>query len=220
MPPPSTIYGHVASALGGLPRPDEFQFALDFRFTSRSSDLEHQQIITAGGNPFTDGGQRFRTSVQAIVQPHLRDFLYKPKLTLYLTRTDWAHAFRSPVFCVVLGRSQDLACVTSVTEVELVERDEAYFEHTLLPFDYRPYFPIGATVLMPRRIDPPPGRQAYFDRFIALHQDRVFANISSDSGIAASRKMMGNQTFTKWWVDTESPCFHGAQRGVVFHSFV
>src|ERR1039458_9248652 len=160
MPPPSTIYGHIGSALGELPDPGSFQFGYDFRFSGHSSDLEHQHIITAGGQAFTlegqkhgtsdlgelpdpgsfqfgydfrfsghssdlehqhiitAGGQAFTlegqkhgTSVQATVQPHVRDFLFKPKMVLYLNRPDWVSAFQSPVFCVILGRSQDLASV-------------------------------------------------------------------------------------------------------------
>jgi CRISPR-associated protein Cas5t len=217
MPPPSTIYGHVASALGELPGPESFQFGVDFRFASRCSDLEHQHIITAGGQPFVSSGQKHRTSIQATVQPHLRDFLFKPRLTLYLTRPDWASAFRSPAFCVIIGRSQDLAAVTSVAEVSLEERSSAYFEHTLLPFSYRPFLPVGTTILMPRWIEPPPERRAHFDRFIALHHERVFAGDTIEAGLMP--RLLGNPDVGSWWVDPESPTYHGVQRGVVLHSF-
>ena len=131
MPPPSTIYGHIASALGELPNPGDFQFGYDFRFAGSASDLEHQHIINAGGQAFALNGKKYPTSVQATVQPHLRDFLFRPKLVLYINRCDWAGAFLAPVFCVILGRSQDLASVTKVEEVELEQRRGAYFEHTL-----------------------------------------------------------------------------------------
>jgi CRISPR-associated protein Cas5t len=217
MPPPSTIYGHVASALGELPAPESFQFGVDFRFVSRYSDLEHQHIITPGGQPFISSGDKYRTSVQAIVQPHLRDFLFKPRMVLYLTRPEWAGAFRSPAFCVVFGRSQDLAAVTSVAEIDLEQRSSAYFEHTLFPFSYRPFLPVGITTLMPRWIEPPPERRAHFDRFIALHHERVFAGDRIESGVGP--RLMGNPDVGSWWVDPESPTYHGVQRGVVLHSF-
>src|SRR6266849_4135298 len=48
MPPPSTIYGHLASALGGWPDPGPLRFAYSFTFVSKGSDLEHQHIIWPG----------------------------------------------------------------------------------------------------------------------------------------------------------------------------
>lgn len=218
MPPPSTIYGHIASALGELPHPASFEFGYDFRFVSRCSDLEHQHIITAGGQPFTSEGVNHRTSVQSTVQPHLRDFLFRPRLVLYVTRCDWAVAFRSPAFCVILGRSQDLASVASVEEVHLEEANGAYFEHTLLPFSYRPYVALGTTVLMPKWIEPPPDRRSHFERFITLHE-RLFGGAYEQTGAIARRnRMLQRPPQRRWWVDPGSPVHHGVRQGVILHS--
>ena len=220
MPPPSTIYGHIASALGELPDPTSFQFGYDFRFKSRCSDLEHQHIITAGGQPFEINGKKNRTSVQATVQPHRRDFLFDPNLTLYITRPDWASAFHSPAFCVILGRSQDLAWVKRVEQIELEERTGAYFEHTLLPFSYRQHVALGTTVLMPRWIEPPPQRRAHFERFISLH-DRFFGgSYAEPEKLAHGARMLGIPEQPGWWVDPDSPSRHGVQKGVILHSCV
>jgi CRISPR-associated protein Cas5t len=210
MPPPSTIYGHVASALGELPRADSFRFGYDFRFVSKAKDLEHQHIITAAS-------KRSGASVEATVQPHWRDFLFKPQLTLYLDNPSLGAAFRSPVFCVILGRSQDLAEIVSVDEIELEEQAGAYFVNTLLPFSYRPSVGFGVTVLMPRFIEPPPGRRAHFERFIAL-RDVVFGG-EIESGKDGPRRLIlqaGQQA--KWWVDPKTPKDRGVHRAVVFHS--
>src|SRR5437016_4523382 len=48
MPPPSTIYGHIASAMGELPDPSKIRFGYHFTSVSRTSDLEHQHIIWRG----------------------------------------------------------------------------------------------------------------------------------------------------------------------------
>jgi CRISPR-associated protein Cas5t len=219
MPPPATIYGHIASALGELPNPAAFQFGYDFRFVSRSSDLEHQHIISAGGQAFTVHGKKYRTSVLATIQPHFRDFLFKPKLVLYVNRRDWADAFRSPIFCVILGRSQDLASVTKVEEIELEERNGAYFEHTLLPFPYRPSVALGATVLMPKMIGPPPEKRVQFDRFITLHRERLFGGAcAAPEGLAPARRMLREAKERVWWVDPDTPVDREVQRAVVFHS--
>ena len=49
MPPPSTIHGHCASALGEWPDPKSFFFGLAFRYRARGEDLEHQHLATALG---------------------------------------------------------------------------------------------------------------------------------------------------------------------------
>jgi CRISPR-associated protein Cas5t len=217
MPPPSTIYGHVASALGELPPPAAFRFAYNFTFVARASDLEHQHVITAGGRSFDAAGRKRRTSVRARVQPHLRDFLFRPRLTLYLDPPDLAAAFRRPAFCVVLGRSQDLAEIVRVDEIELEQRTGAYLENTLLPFSFRASVGFGVTMLMPRYIEPPPERRAHFERYIVLH-DRVFGGtVTSAEALGPRRILMRDGTDPVWWVDTSTPEYHGVYRGVVFH---
>lgn len=219
VPPPSTIYGHIASALGELPDPTSFRFGYHFTFRSRGSDLEHQHIISAGGAKFSAGGRRYATSVQAVIQPHVRDFLFGARLTLYVTRPEWASAFREPAFCVILGRSQDLASVTAVDELDLEEKTGAYLEHTILPFSYRPHIGIGSTVLLPRYIGPPPERNAHFERFIAL-RERIFAGeFESPSALPQRFRTLG-EAETSWWVDPDTTAVRGVHRAVVLHQCV
>ncbi len=219
IPPPSTIYGHIASALGELPDPASVHFGYHFEFLARGRDLEHQHIITAGGQAFEIRGMKYRTSIQATVQPHERDFLFRPRLVLYLDPRDLADAFRAPVFVVVLGRSQDLAEVVDVSEVELSEQTGAYFEHTLLPFHYRDRVGFGVTVVMPRYIEPPPERRAYFERYIVL-RDRIYGgDVEGADSLGSKRMLLQEGEQSKWWVDTSTPQDHGVHRGIVFHSF-
>jgi CRISPR-associated protein Cas5t len=220
MPPPSTIYGHISSAVGELIPPESFRFAYSFEFQGRASDLEHQHIISPGRSrqSFNEGGNKYPVSVEAVVQPHLRDILFKPRLTLYLDPPDLASAFRSPVFCVVLGRSQDLAQIVSVEELDLQRSTGAYLEHTLLPFSFRPAARFGVTVLMPRYIEPPPERRAHFDRFISL-RERLFAGVVEEGqGLNSRRLIESGETTGPWWVDPSTPRYHGVHRAVIFHS--
>lgn len=220
MPPPSTIYGHVASAAGELLPPDSFRFGYTFEFQSKASDLEHQHIISPGGSrqSFTHEGGKLPVSIEATVQPHLRDFLFKPRLTLYLDPPELAEIFRSPVFCVILGRSQDLAQIVSVEEIDLEMTQGAYLEHTLLPFSFRPSISVGVTVSMPRYIGPGPERRAHFERFISL-RERVFAGVVEQSeGLGIRRLIQQASAPSSWWVDSATPVHHGVHRGVVFHS--
>jgi CRISPR-associated protein Cas5t len=218
MPPPSTIYGHVASALGELPEPGSFEFGYHFEFVSKGADLEHQHIITAGGQAFEAEGKKWRASVQATVQPHLREFLFRPRLTLYLDPPELEAAFRAPRFCVILGRSQDLAAIVGVEEVELEEAEGAYLEHTLLPFSYRELVGFGVTVMMPRYIAPPPARQPYFERFIVLRERVYGGKVEGGEGLGARRLLAREGGRGRWWVDPSTAKAYGVQRGVVFHS--
>lgn len=219
MPPPATIYGHIASAVGDYPDPATITFGYHFEFSARGRDLEHQHIITSGGRPFKVDGVRYRTSIQGTIQPHERDFLFQAKLTLYVEPPELSRAFRMPMWAVVLGRSQDLADVVEVSEVELMEQSGAYLEHTLLPFNYREVLGFGATVLMPRYIGPPPERRAYFERYIVL-RERVYAGQFDDSESLGPRRLLSRQGDTAtWWVDPSTQLDHGVRRGVVFHKF-
>lgn len=195
MPPPSTIFGHIASALGEWPT-TPISFAYHFRSQSRGADLEHQHIVTRTsgklpGNvpdplwrpPEPKPGKKLtkrelqpqflEKTTSATVQPHTRDFLFDVRLELYLDPPSLADAFQSPVFTVVLGRSQDLACVTKVEQVELAPAEQGYVERTILPGELRRMLPWGVTVLMPKYIGPAPERQPVFAPYIVV-QDRVY----------------------------------------------
>ena len=221
MPPPSTIYGHVASAVGEPPPPGSFRFAYHFTYSSRGSDLEHQHVITlpAAKHPtFGSEGEQHPGSVEATIQPHTRDFLFQPRLTLYLDDLSLAAAFLRPIFCVILGRSQDLAEIGNVEEIDLIEQTGAYLENTLLPFSYRQSLGLGVTVLMPRYVEPPPERRPHFDRFIAL-RDRVYAGeVQSAETLGVRRLIRREGESSCWWVDPTTPVDRGVHRGVVFHS--
>lgn len=216
MPPPSTIYGHVASALGEWFNPEMVRFAYRFQSTARGSDLEHQHIITKGGQSFRWKGKKYPVSVQGRVQPHMREILFGCTLTLYLEPSSLVEALQKPVFSVVLGRSQDLASIVSVEEVDLEEAEGAYLEDTILPFSMRSILGRGITLMMPRYIEPPPERQPHFDRFILL-QDIVYAGNVEYSPRLLQYEGRDQQT---WLIDPLSPLKQGVHRGLVFHSFV
>lgn len=239
MPPPSTVYGHIASALGGWPS-FPVEFAYHFRSRSRGSDLEHQHIITryeGKKSLFTEpdplwspplempatGRRRPKppeppaigTSVNMTVQPHLRDFLFGITWTLYLDPPELADAFRSPVFPVVLGRSQDLACIVSVETITLEAAPIGYFERTLLPISFRQRMAWGVTALMPRFIGPPPERDAEFEPFIVLH-DRIYLGAAGEGINRRLLEVEGTEERT-YWVDPSTEQDRGGHRALCFH---
>lgn len=233
MPPPSTIYGHIASAMGELPDPRTIRFGYHFTSTSHGSDLEHEHIIWRGSpdklSPtesakFREWRKVYPVALAAAVQPTLRDFLFGCQLVLYIDPPSMAEAFADPVFCTNFGRSQDLAKIAKVETITLVEAEGAYIESTLLPFhSMRTRTGYGVTALMPRYIGPPPEREPEFDTYIVLHE-MVFAGKIDDAVIdrGSSKRLINTfgQTQEVWLVDPESPRVAGVQRAIIFHRFI
>jgi CRISPR-associated protein Cas5t len=220
MPPPATIFGHVASALGEWPAPASFRFAYWFSTLGKGEDLENQHIVTPGSGRFTSAGQTHATALNATIQPVRREFLLGARLVLYLDRLELADAFLQPRFPVVLGRSQDLACYTRIEEVTLTQADRGYFEGTILPADFRKRTARGVTVLMPRYVGPPPRREAVFAPLIVL-RDWVYCGPPEEGDRFGARQLLHlRHEPLALWIDPESPEKYGAHRVVWFHRFV
>jgi CRISPR-associated protein Cas5t len=138
LPPPSTIYGHICSAVGEVIAPEHWQFG--YHFTHAGKFVDYKEHLH-----FEDPIQPF---------PFDRELLFNPRMVLYVTRLDLLEAFRNPRYSVVLGRSQDLMTYLSVKRIELVRAERAFFEQTLLPLDLAPR--LNKTVIavtMPRYVD-------------------------------------------------------------------
>jgi CRISPR-associated protein Cas5t len=143
LPPPATIYGHICSALGEWVEPDGISFAYHFTAAGEGEDIEHIHVLAAGTGKLP--GTKHPKVLEGNVNPFTRHLLLHPRLVLYLNRPEWVQVFRTPRYPVVLGRSQDLACYTSVEVIELEQRAEAYFEHTLLPYSMATQTTVGGT---------------------------------------------------------------------------
>lgn len=217
IPPPSTILGHCASALGRWPDPSAFFFGLHFIYRSRGQDLEHQHVAQALSPRTTTRVQTLEGEVRATteitVQPVPRDFLFDVTMTLYLPM-DIGAAFRSPTYTVVLGRSQDLAEVVSIDEIELERPGQARVEHTLLPWSVRPCLYLGSTVLLTKYISEPPERHAQFERYVALHEP-IFYGEGADPNRSFLR--VEDISFEDLWIDPTIVDEDGFARGVWIH---
>lgn len=206
MPPPATIYGHICSALGEWVSPDGLAFAYHFTYDASFDDLEHIHVLSAAGGkvPGTD----LPKALEGNVNPFHRELLFHPRLTLYLNRPEWAAAFRSPRYVVTLGRSQDLCSYTSVEEVELVERNKVYLEHTLLPYQMATQTVAGIVTLMPRWLDYQHQRAPTFGRYLLLERC-VMSDTLLDYG----------QERHTFFADPLSRRVDDAPLGLVFHTF-
>jgi CRISPR-associated protein Cas5t len=207
MPPPATIYGHICSALGEWVDPAGLRFAYHFTYDGMVEDLEHIHVLTAASGRLP--GSSHPKALEGNVNPFRRQLLFHPRLVLYVNRPEWEPAFRSPRYAVVLGRSQDLCTYTSVEVVELPTSDEAYLEHTLLPYRMAAQTLVGIAILMPRWVDYEHGRRPAFARYLLL-QRRVLS----------SELIRVEGTVAQYVVDPDMPQVHSVPLGLVFHSFV
>ncbi len=208
MPPPATIYGHICSALGEWVPPDGIEFAYHFTYQAKFDDVEHIHILTSAGGKLP--GTRFPKVADGPVNPFKRTILFQPKLVLYINKPEWADAFISPRYPVVLGRSQDLFTYTRVSRVKLGSVGSAYFEHTLAPYRMALQTGRGYAVLMPRFLDYARGRIPSFARYVVLAR-RVYTE---------DFVKYQEHPVEKYWVDPESTEEKGALLGLLFHTFV
>src|SRR3989304_842611 len=82
MPPPATIYGHIASALGDWFDPQGVQFAYRFTFSGQVNDKEHIILATPASGYLK--GTKIPKVLEGNVNPFERALLFQPRLTLYI----------------------------------------------------------------------------------------------------------------------------------------
>lgn len=172
-PPPATIYGHIASALGFWPAPESLRFSYCFSCDGKGMDLEHLWLAVPKEGRGINKQWGHRENVNISMNPYRRELLLHPKLVLYLQGEDedmerlWS-AFRSPRYPVLLGRSQDLASYRAVDFVELQPSSSGYFQGCLLPAQYRTATTAGVIYHMPRYIDPENRTRVEWDDYVHL----------------------------------------------------
>jgi CRISPR-associated protein Cas5t len=131
VPPPATIYGLLAAAIGREVPPEETWIAYRFEYDAQAQDLE--KIIG-----FFEGGPKWDNKLNGVnTAPIIRQFLFKPRLILYLKPGAVAEAFYRPRYSLLLGRSQDVACVETYRATTLEPVSEGQMAGVLLPFPTR-----------------------------------------------------------------------------------
>jgi len=209
MPPPATIYGHICSALGEWIDPKGLAFAYHFTAQESVEDLEHIHVLSASTGRLQSQGSQRPKVLEGNVNPFRRTVLFHPRLVLYLNRTEWESAFRSPRYPVILGRSQDLATYMSIDIVDLVSYDQVYFEHTILPYRMATRTSVGIVTLMPRWIDYERNRQPHFARYLILQRRVSYSDL-----------VHFDAEHTSYLTDPTMPQIRGMTLGLVFHTFI
>lgn len=220
-PPPATIYGHLASAMGEHFTARGMQFAYCFEAEGRGDDLETTYLTWVGtGKAARDW--KYAKNVEAQSNVFKRELLLLPRMTLYIApgaETDrWLQALREPAYPVILGRSQDLCAYRSVTEVELTPSETAYFDPGLLPWEWRPHLSTGSTLQMPRFIYPDNRKNVDWHRYVFLNERVWWGNPrQAPRGVRSALQI---ENSTPLLIDRTSPECGGAKRAVILQSWV
>lgn len=127
VPPLSAIYGLLSAAAGRWVAPNEVEWlAYRFEYEGKATDLE--AIITFERRRPDD------TPTFAGRNVIKREFLTNPCLTLYLPNC-WEQSFRRPRYSLLLGRTQDVACVESIEPAQLQPVADGMLSGVLLPWE-------------------------------------------------------------------------------------
>lgn len=211
MPPPATLYGHVASALGEWFDPAGVRFAVHFSYAHKQADIETTILLKATGDKSKMPQDKSLPKVlEGNPNPFQREILFFPRLTLYINRPEWLEAFRHPRYAVCLGRSQDLFTYENVEVVDLQPAENVYLEHTLLPYEFVRLTAAGQSVLMPRYLQNAAKRQPIFERYVVL-QRRIET---------AAMLRFADAPLPELWADSTMPQVNGNPLGLAFHSWV
>jgi CRISPR-associated protein Cas5t len=130
VPPPSAIQGLVAAVTGN---PDENGFRAGWMMQYVSLYEDYEKIVPARRKPDINDFEPFRDGYRLVRTPVKRKYLIEPRLTLYIDQK-YEKKFRSPFHTLRLGRSQDMAWVSSMESVKLDRVSEADVEGVILPF--------------------------------------------------------------------------------------
>ena len=135
VPPFSTLLGIVGACAGRVITPQDTRIGFEFRATGTDREIERTNRLQLKDNvliPHRKG--------QSIMY---RQVHFNPTLDLYVTNTELKSAFESPVSTPCLGRSQDIARIDFVKNIELKPVEEGDIGPTLLP---QP-FPVRGLIL-------------------------------------------------------------------------
>lgn len=156
VPPLSTVLGLISAAAGQVIEQVEFGLAYNFSYQARAVDLETAYEI---GEKLS-----YKTNVWR------REFLFNPELTLYLTDLKLRPIFEKPAYQLLLGRSQDLAQVAGIGEVELEKVPKAMLKGCLVPADVPGA--IGPLISLPVVFDGGyPRKRLRTDKFIIIDRE-------------------------------------------------
>lgn len=125
MPSFSTLLGLIGACAGRVVTPDDTRIGFEFKSSSSDRELERTNRFQ-----YERGALREHREGQSIM---VRQVHFNPVLDLYTTNTSLKESLESPTITPCLGRSQDVAWIEFVREINLDPVDEGDVGPTLLP---------------------------------------------------------------------------------------
>lgn len=129
VPPLSTVLGLINAAAGKYLRHNNLKIGYYFEYESEGEDLETiYQISSKNGKPTNNAKSNII----------YRKFLFNNFLRIYTTDVEIKNYLAQPHFQLLLGRMNDLATVTNISEKEVLEKNEYSYNirGQIIPFKH------------------------------------------------------------------------------------
>ncbi|MDR2944358.1 MAG: CRISPR-associated protein Cas5 [Methanosarcinales archaeon] len=125
VPSYSTIVGLISCCLGRPLKKDETNIGFTYSYEGDGYDLERTKRLM-----FSSG--KIKKNPESGIA--LRQFHSNPKLEVYLDNLALKSCFLNPVGVPTLGRSQDVAWITKVEEIDSELTESGKIKPTLIPY--------------------------------------------------------------------------------------
>ena len=126
LPPYSTLLGMIGNMAAREIQPDETRIGFTFQSSGTALDLETSRRLMMS--------KTGKLKAQADTGIIKREFHINPILDLYLDNLSFRKYFENARNAPSFGRSQDLAWVTKIEEIEAESCSEGEIRGTLMPF--------------------------------------------------------------------------------------
>jgi len=123
MPSYSNLIGLIGACAGRQIAPSETRIAFEFRCRGYDTELEHA----------TRWQYKRGRLIPQVGGLHHHGILIRPRLDLFLSNVEIGHAFLNTKSTPTLGRSQDVAWIKRVGDVELIQESDGDLGPTLAP---------------------------------------------------------------------------------------
>jgi len=144
VPSYSNLLGMISACAGRIVMPKETR--IGFEFHCRSHDVELERTVRL----MVDKKGRLKPQAKGQGISYRQVYRY-PKLDLYVTDLNLKSAFENPAATPCFGRSQDIAWIVFIREIELYPMKEGALGPTLVPMP-QPGVP-GLPVRLPEWMD-------------------------------------------------------------------
>lgn len=144
MPAYSNLLGMVSACAGRVVRPEETRVGFEFRCRSHSLEIERKDRWELKADRLQPVSKK---SLPRVLRFHrnsileevpqgigLRQVYWEPYLDLYVTNLRFKESFESPVATPCFGRSQDIAWIKWIREIDLYSVRRGSLGPTLVPY--------------------------------------------------------------------------------------